>query len=375
MKRATPPPLLADNPPSLLPSPPMHDAVPPPRPATAPHLEADPGEDFIALRPGQRFIAADVGGTHARLGVVHMTAGGRVAIEAFHQYACAGYASLAAILRDFIGRSAASAAHAVVAIAGRLEGDVLVNANLPWPVSVSHTRREAGVGTLALMNDFEAVAWAMPYIEPEAMSRVCGPVRAAPGAAVVLGPGTGLGAALRLPGPPAQVLASEAGHAALAVGTARELALLAKLLQRWPHVDNERVLSGPGLVNTYQALCELDGVQATLAGPADISAAAQEAGDAQAAETLRIFCALLGSLAGDLAVTFGASAVYLAGGIPAQIKPQLLDGTFAARFANKGVLAPVLAHVPVWLVDHGQLGLVGAAAWYQQRHRPSHGAH
>ncbi len=88
-----------------------------------------------------------------------------------------------------------------------------------------------------------------------------------------------------------------------------------------------------------------------------------------------MFCGLLGSLAGDLALTFGASAVYLAGGIPAQIRPQLLDGTFGARFINKGVLAPVLAQVPVWLVDHGQLGLVGAAAWYQQRHRHSHGAH
>jgi glucokinase len=354
----------------------MHDAVPPPRPiASVPPLEADPREDVTALRPGQRFIAADVGGTHARLGVVHMTAGGRVAIEAFHQYACAGHPSLAAILRDFIARSEASAAHAVVAIAGRLDGDVLVNANLPWPVAVSQTRREAGLGTLALMNDFEAVACAMPYLEPQAMHRVCGPERAAPGAAVVLGPGTGLGAALRLPGPPSQVLASEAGHAALAVGTPRELAVLEKLLHRWPHVDNERVLSGPGLLNTYQALCELDGVPATLAGPAEISAAAHDAADPQAIETLRIFCGLLGSLAGDLALTFGATAVYLAGGIPAQIKPQLLDGTFAARFANKGVLAPVLAHVPVWLVDHGQLGLVGAAAWYQQRHRPSHGAH
>lgn len=355
----------------------MHDAVPTDRPSAAALPDEDTARDALrALRPGQRFIAADVGGTHARVGVVRMTAEGRVAIDDFHLYACAGYASLAAILRDFIARSEAPAAHAVVAIAGRLDGDVLVNANLPWPVSVAHTRREAGLGELALMNDFEAVACAMPYIEPHTMTRVCGPERAAPGAAVVLGPGTGLGAALRLPGPPAQVLASEAGHAALAVGTARELAVLQQLQQRWPHVDNERILSGPGLVNTYQALCALDGVPPTLDTPSAISAAAQaEAGDPLAAETLRIFCGLLGSLAGDLALTFGASAVYLAGGIPAQIRPQLLDGVFAARFVNKGVLAPVLAQVPVWLVDHGQLGLVGAAAWYQQRHRPSHGAY
>ena len=346
----------------------MHDASSPPAPdpRTPPALAVPASamrEAGPALLPGQRFIAADVGGTHARLGVVRTTPEGRVAVDDFHQYACAGYPSLAAILRDFIGRSGVDAAHAVVAIAGRVDGDVLVNSNLPWPVSLAQTRRESGVGELAVMNDFEAVAWAMPYIEPEAMTRVCGPEAAGSGAAVVLGPGTGLGAALRLPGPPAQVLASEAGHAALAVGTARELGLLQQLLQRWPHVDNERVLSGPGLVNTYQALCALDGVPAVFDTPAAISAG----GSPQAEEALRIFCALLGSLAGDLALSFGASAIYLAGGIPAQIKPQLLDGTFAARFANKGVLAPVVAQVPVWLVEHGQLGLVGAAAWYAHR--------
>ncbi|HYG04800.1 MAG TPA: glucokinase [Stenotrophomonas sp.] len=352
----------------------MHDAAPPPAPfPRTPAAEAlSTAPASTALQPDQRFIAADVGGTHARLGVVRMTAAGHVAIDDFHQYACAGYPSLAAIVRDFIARTGVAAGHAVIAIAGRLDGDVLVNSNLPWPVALAQTQREAGVGQLALMNDFEAVACAMPFIEPAAMTRVCGPERAATGPAVVLGPGTGLGAAVRLPGPPAQVLSSEAGHAALAVGNAREMALLQQLLQRWPHVDSERVLSGPGLVNTYRALCELDGVPVLLDDPAQITAAAQAGRDARADEALQIFCGLLGSLAGDLALTFGASAIYLAGGIPAQIKPQLLQGVFAARFVNKGVLAPVVAQVPVWLVEHGQLGLIGAAAWYQQRERELH---
>ncbi|HEY0505833.1 MAG TPA: glucokinase, partial [Lysobacter sp.] len=169
-------------------------------------------------------------------------------------------------------------------------------------------------------------------------------------------------------GVPLRVLASEAGHASLAVGTPREIALLTRLLQRWPHVDNERVLSGPGLVNTYTALCELDGVTPKLDTPEAIAAAAQAGSDPQARESLQLFCSLLGSLAGDLAVTFGADAVYLAGGIPAQIRPFLLESDFAGRFRNKGVLGEVLARVPVWLVDHGQLGLVGAAAWYYERH-------
>jgi len=319
------------------------------------------------LAPGQRFIAADVGGTHARLGWVEVEPGQQVHVHEFHQYACAGYPSLAAILRDFATRVGAGAAHAVIAIAGRLDGDILLNSNLPWAVSLSHTRREAGIGQLLLINDFQAVACAMPYLERTAMTRVCGEDRAM-GPALVLGPGTGLGAALWLPGSPPRVLASEAGHAALAVGNARELALLSQLLQRWPHVDNERVLSGPGLVNTYRGLCELDGVAPRLGSPAEVSSAAQVGHDSQAGEALSMFCGLLGSLAGDLALTFGAGVVYLAGGIPAQIKPFLLHSDFAARFANKGVLGGMLAEVPVYLVEHGQLGLIGAAAWYREHH-------
>ena len=123
------------------------------------------------MTPGDAFIAADVGGTHARIGQVRMGDGGRIEVLDFHQYACAGWPSLAAILRDFAGRSGRGAAHVVVAIAGRLDGDALVNANLPWPVSVAHTRREAGIGQLVLLNDFEAVACAMPFIDPAAMTR------------------------------------------------------------------------------------------------------------------------------------------------------------------------------------------------------------
>ena len=313
---------------------------------------------------GEPFIAADVGGTHARIGRVRIDRTGRVELLEHRRYACAGYPSLAAILREFAG--SAMPDHAVVAIAGRLAGDRLVNSNLAWPVSLQQTREAAGIARLALLNDFGAVAHAVPHLDPATMTPVCGPHSAVPerGPALVLGPGTGLGAALHLPGPPPQVLASEAGHAALAAGSPRELAVLGELLQRWPHVDNERVLSGPGLVNAYLALCRLDGVAPRLHTPAAITAPALGGGGRVAVGRRSLFCGVSGRLAGDLAVTFGAGRGYLAGGVLANIGPFLRESRFAERFTNKGVFAEALGQVPVWLLDHGQIGLVGAAAWY-----------
>ena len=317
------------------------------------------------------FIAADIGGTHARLALVRAGAG-TLEVEHFRQYACAAHPGLGAILRDFAGTLAAATGvaptEAAIAIAGMIDGDSVVSANLPWAVSIDAARREAGLARLAVVNDFEALAWAVPHVDPATRVRLSGPSEAEAGPVLVLGPGTGLGAALWVPGTPPRVLPSEAGHAALAVGTDRELHLLRHLLQRWPHVDTDRVLSGPGLLNAYTGLCAIDGVAPRIDTPAAVTAAAQDGSDAHATEALRMFCALLGSFAGDLVVSFGARAVFLAGGIPAQITPFLRRSDFAARFGNKGVLAGMVERVPVWLVEHGQLGLVGAAAWHLEQH-------
>ena len=312
-------------------------------------------------------IVADVGGTYARVALVHVARGQAPDILAFQQHACAEYPSLAAILRDFADRQGMSKAprRAVVAIAGLLDGDTLVNSNLPWPVSLESTRLAAGLGELVLINDFQAVAHAMPYLDPAKLSALSGEMEHSfQWPALVLGPGTGLGAALRFEGGARPVLASEVGHSALAAGTALELEVLRLLMARWPHVDNERVLSGNGLMNLYPCLCELRGVAPRWNTTEQLIAAAQAGEDVLAVECLEVFCGWLGSLAGDLAIAFGAKSVYLAGGISGHIDNFLRRGAFHARYLNKGVLSEVLRHTPVWRVDHGQLGVIGAAAWY-----------
>ena len=308
-------------------------------------------------------IVADVGGTFARLAWSH---GGPHAprIEGFRRYRCAHYPSLAAIIADFAASGPHPGAGAVVAIAGLLRGDTLVNANLPWPVALEATQREAGLRSLQLINDFEAVALAIPHVRADALAPLHGsadPATAWP--ALVLGPGTGLGAALRFADGARPVLASEVGHSALSAGTALELDVLRLLLQRWDHVDNERILSGTGMLNLYQCLCELRGAPTRWDDTEALLSAAHRGDDPLASETVDVFCGWLGSFVGDLAIAFGARAVYLAGGVSAHIAPFLPDSPFVARFLNKGVLASVLQQVPVWRVEHGELGVLGAAAW------------
>lgn len=319
---------------------------------------------------GNAIIGADVGGTYARLGWTRLDANGALSVRGFRKYTCAEHPSLAAILRDYADwlvreTEAPPIAHAVVAIAGVLDGDgdTLLNTNLAWPVSLAATRCESGMHTLELINDFVAVAQAMAHAEADSLHLICGdPSQVVPGPAVVLGPGTGLGVAVYLPGGNPSVLASEAGHAALAGSTPLEQDVLRLLSRRYTHIDNERILSGPGLLTLYTSLCELRGSTPQWHSPADLVAAAGT--DPLAAESIEVFCAWLGSLAGDLALTFGARAVYLTGGITGHLSGPLHAGGFQQRFLAKDRLSQALRHVPVWRVEHGELGVLGALAWH-----------
>ena len=310
-------------------------------------------------------IVADVGGTYARLAWAD---GDMQALSAFRTYRCGEHASLGAILADFARTRPRAGIRAVVAIAGVLKGDMLVNANLPWPVSRHASEQEAGLRALELINDFEAVALAIPHVRDDALVPLLGgPPHRFAWPALVLGAGTGLGAALRFAEGERPVLSTEVGHAALAAGTPLELEVLRVLLQRGAHVENERVLSGTGLLTLYGVLAGLRAVAPRFTRTEDLVDAARQGDDALAVETVQVFCGWLGSFAGDLAIAFGARSVYLAGGIATHLGEMLGDGRFAARFLAKGVLRQVLEDVPVWRVEHGALGVVGAAAWQAPR--------
>lgn len=326
------------------------------------------------------FIAADVGGTHARLGTVRAggDAGGlrsgTLQVANYRKYACAAYPSLARILAEYIATLDAGNAsddsritQIVIGLPGYALDGVVINTNLPWPVSIAQMREELGLDAIELVNDFEAVAHAVPRIDPaETVVVAAGSGETLRKPVIVVGPGTGLGAALRIPhGSRDLVLATEAGQAAFAPTTDLEIEILRVLRRKNSHVSVEHLLSGPGLMNLYAALCALRGETPTLHAPVEISDAALRAGDSAAAQALHAFCGLMGSIVGDLVLTTGAQGgVYLAGGILPQIRDFLLKSGFTERFLDKGAMRTVLERVPVRLIEHGQLGVIGAASWH-----------
>lgn len=319
-------------------------------------------------RMSSPFIAADVGGTHVRIGLVQAGAspGAPLQVLAYSKFRCADYAGLADILSEFIAGTS-PARVAVIASAGYpLADGTVITANLPWRLSPAEIRDALELEAVHLVNDFEAVAHAVAHLGASEVLQLAGPAEIAPGPILVLGPGTGLGAAVWIPAHPHPVvLATEAGQAALAAGTELEMALLRQMLGQRSHVSVEYgALSGPGLMNLYVALCAVRGAEPVHARPGEVTAAALAGGDPLAREALDVFCGLLGSTVGDMALLYGVRGVYLAGGFLPQIREFLVHSDFVARFLNKGPMREALERVSVRLVEHGQLGVVGAASWY-----------
>jgi len=313
-------------------------------------------------------LAADVGGTHARIGLLQARAGAQPPLEmlARHVYECAKWPGLGEILQDFLAHHAngrGGIARCALAVAGYLRGDELVAENLRWPVRISELRAHLKLDRLDIVNDFEALACGTRFLSARDSIAVID-AKGTPGPTVVVGPGTGLGCAVVLPnGDGSIVMPSEAGHVALAPGNDREIEVLRRLGRDRGYVHTGHALSGPGLVNLYRALAEIEGVAAIHEAPAAVSAAAISGNDLLAREALSMFCAMLGSFTGDLAIMFKAGGgVYLAGGILPYIRDFLLASEFRARFFNKGVMREFLTAVPVRLIEHGQLGVMGAAA-------------
>ena len=315
-------------------------------------------------------IAADIGGTHSRLSLVSRAdrTARPLTVRKYHKYKNAEFGSLVEILDEFLGDiDCSQLGGAAIASAGYFMGDDLMSANLPWRVSLKDIRGRLGLKNICAINDFVAVAYGTLYLNPAdvvVMNRRA--VRPEQGAVAVLGPGTGLGASVLLQASGAPVaLNTEAGQSGFAPETDLEIEIYKFLRKSHGFVPVEKLLSGPGLLNIYTALGAIGGKAGTLASPEAISEAAIAGDDALAGQALSLFCEMLGSAAGNFALSYGArGGLYLAGGILPKIRNFLLESKFMDRFTAKGDMRPFLEAIPVNLIEHGQLGVIGAAGWY-----------
>ncbi len=316
-------------------------------------------------------LLADIGGTNARFA---WQAAPGAPITDVQVLPGAHYPTLQAAMHaylDGLGRGAPAAV--AIAIANPITGDMVRMTNHDWAFSQSAVKAEFGLRTLRMLNDFTALALALPDL-PAAELRQVGGGEAVPGVAMgLVGAGTGLGVSGLLPdGHGGWVpLEGEGGHVTLPATTARERTVMDGLIRRYGHASAERVCCGQGLVDTCAILCEADGVTVQgLDSASAVSEAALKAGHPQALETLNIFCAMLGSVAGNLALTLGArGGVYVGGGIVPRLGAWFDTSPFRERFDTKGRFTRLLQGMPVWVITSAQSPALLGAARALDRHR------
>jgi glucokinase len=321
-------------------------------------------------------LVADIGGTNARFALCKGVQGapGDVSVRA-----AADYPRLEAAIADYlasVGRPQPAAAAFAIASAPSADTDQFEFTNSPWTFSRSALARQLRLSTLEVLNDFEALALAVPQLAADQLHAIR-PAAGRPGAVrVVLGPGTGLGVAALVP--PARgagverwrALAGEGGHVGFAPADELEIELLRGLALRYGRISAERVLSGEGLASLHGFLAHRAGEATRDWSAAEVTSMALADPGSVAARSVARFCSMLGGFAGDVTLTFGAwDGVYLGGGILPRILPLLERSEFVARFLAKGRMAHCLEPVPVYVITDTLAALRGAASALRYRDR------
>lgn len=305
-------------------------------------------------------LVGDIGATNARFALVN----GDGTLSRSADLVCRDHATVADAIENYLEtvESAAPAA-AVLAVATSPHGDSVSFTNNPWSFSVAELSLRLGIRQLHVINDFHANALALPHLASEDVHKVGGGKIVARAPMGVLGPGSGLGvSAAVFAGAGYHALSGEGGHVTMAPMDERESAVLALLRDRLGHVSAERVLSGPGLINLYRALCELDGKEAVDLSAAQITQAGAVGACGYAGAAVEMFCAMLGTVAGNLALTLGArGGIYIAGGIVPRLLDTFARSQFRARFEDKGRFRGYVAEIPTFVITRRHAALLGAA--------------
>jgi glucokinase len=316
----------------------------------------------VTSNGAETWLVADVGATNARFGLVSP----KGVVLHTRTLAVADHPTIGDSITAYLGERGAlpMPRQGAIAIASTITGDRVAMTNHPWSFSIAALKSQLGFDRLEVINDFTALALALPHLSPEDRRPVGGGASSAGAPIGVLGPGSGLGVSGLIPASAGWIaLAGEGGHATMAPATDRESAVLDRMRRHFDHVSAERILSGPGLVNLYNTLAMLDGVPSKGYTAAQITDPAIGAADPLCAEATSLFCAMLGTMAGNLALTLGArGGIYIGGGIVPRLGQRFAESPFRARFEAKGRFSPYLAAIPTYVVTHPLPAFLGCAA-------------
>jgi len=311
----------------------------------------------------ETWLVGDIGATNARFGLV--SPDGKVLH--WRSQACAQYSTIADALAEYLSDRGGlpMPRQAAVAIASAVTGgDRIAMTNHPWSFSIAALKARFGFERLEVINDFTAQALAIPRLGPDERMPVGGGTAVSGAPLAVLGPGSGLGVSGLVACTTGwAALTGEGGHATMSPASDRESAVLDRMRRRFDHVSAERVLSGPGIVNLYNTLAEIDRIPSKGYTAAQITDLGMRGEDPVCVEATAMFCAMLGTVAGNLALTLGArGGLFIAGGIVPRLGRYFADSPFRARFQAKGRFEPYLAAIPTYVVTRPLAAFLGCTA-------------
>jgi glucokinase len=319
-----------------------------------------------------QIAVADVGGTHARFALAEVEDGRVISLEDPVTLKTAEHASFQTAWEEFGRRREIELPHALaIAFAGPVGGEILKLTNNPWVIRPALIPERLGAERYTVVNDFGAVAYAVATLSDEYFDHVCGPDRPLPtqGVTSIVGPGTGLGvAALLRQTDHYEVIDTEGGHVDFAPLDSLEDKILQQLRKSFRRVSVERIASGRGLWNLYEALGAIEERKLAFHDEKELWSAALAGGDSLANAALDRLCLTLGAVAGDMALAQGAVAVVIAGGVGRRIADYLPRSGFRDRFIAKGRFERRMDDMPVKLITHPEPGLFGAAAAFAREY-------
>ncbi len=306
-------------------------------------------------------MLADLGATNARFAL--LSAG---KVESIKVLKVSDFPSLSAAIGAYLDEVEPQKPprRAALAIACPVHEDQIEMTNHAWSFSKSTLQEQLALDDLTVINDFAAVALGVPHLEPVDYRQI-GTGQAEPNQTIgVIGPGTGLGVSGLVPGRERwTALDAEGGHVTMPAFNEREAEVIARLRYRFSHVSAERVLSGMGLTNLYETLAAIDGVDIRAREPHEVTEGAVSDADPYCREAVDMFCGMLGTIAGNLALTLGAfGGIYIAGGIAPKLGPLFLQSDFRKRFDSKGRFRSYLTAIPTFMVTHQYPAFLGLKA-------------